>query len=102
MTAVFPGGYGKPRPAVVIQSSRLTELESILLCPLTSDTNTGGPARVHITASSDNNLRADPLIMVDKIVSVSLSRCRERIGALSRDELDQVNQVLAIVVGLTD
>ena len=102
VTAVFAGDYGKPRPAVVVQSNRLGELESILLCPLTSDTNTHGPARVHVPATVDNNLRTDSLIMADKIIAISLSRCRERIGALQPHEVNQLDEALALVIGLAD
>lgn len=31
------GDYGKPRPALVVQSDLLTDLESVVLCPVTSD-----------------------------------------------------------------
>ena len=79
--AVFAGDYGKPRPNVVVQSDQLTDLASILLCPLTSDLKTFGPTRVQVSASEANGLKTDSLIMADKITAVSLSRCRERLGA---------------------
>lgn len=100
VTAGFAGDYGKPRPAAVVQSDRLGHLESILLCPLTSDTNTHGPARVSVSATADNKLKSDSLIMADKITAVSLSRCRERIGSLRPDELEQLDRALALAIGL--
>lgn len=102
VTAVFAGDYGKPRPNVVVQSDGLAGLDSILLCPLTSDLSTFGPARVRIAASDDNGLRSDSLIMVDKITAVSLARCRDRLGSLTPSELEQLNAALALVVGLLD
>lgn len=102
VTAVFAGDYGKPRPNVVVQSDRLAGLESILLCPLTSDVETWGPARVHIQATAMNQLKSDSLIMVDKITAVSLSRCRTRLGALKPNELAELNAVLALAIGLLD
>jgi mRNA interferase MazF len=102
VTAVFAGDYGKPRPNVVVQSDNLVGLESILLCPLTSDLDTSGPARVHVQATALNQLRSDSLVMVDKITAVSLARCRDRLGALQLAELEELNVALALVVGLLD
>ncbi len=102
ITAILAGDYGKARPTVVVQSDRLGNLESVLLCPLTSDLETYGPARVPIPATPANNLRSDSLVMVDKITAVSLSRCRDRLGALKPDELELLDDALALVVGLLD
>lgn len=102
ITAVFAGDYGKPRPNVVIQSDDLAGIESILLCPFTSDLNTFGPARISIPATPANGLKSDSLIMVDKVTALSLARCRDRIGALEQHQLEQLNGVLAMVVGLLD
>jgi mRNA interferase MazF len=102
VTAAFSGDYGKPRPNVVVQSDRLTSLDSILLCPLTSDLETGGPARILVVATKENGLKQDSLIMVDKITAISVSRCRQQLGRLTPSELDTLNEVLTWVVGLTD
>jgi mRNA interferase MazF len=102
ITAVFAGDYGKPRPNVVVQSDSLSGLESILLCPLTSDLSTFGPARVQVSATDSNQLRCDSLIMVDKVTAVSLARCRDLLGTLEPNELEQLNAALALVVGLLD
>lgn len=31
------GSYGKPRPALVIQSDLLSELDNVMICPVTSE-----------------------------------------------------------------
>ncbi|NMH17585.1 type II toxin-antitoxin system PemK/MazF family toxin, partial [Tepidiphilus sp. B18-69] len=36
VTVSLPGDYGKPRPALIVQSDLLSELESVVLCPVTS------------------------------------------------------------------
>jgi mRNA interferase MazF len=102
VTAAFAGDYGKPRPNVVVQSDRLEGLESILLCPLTSDVETSGPVRVHIEATAANQLKTDSLVMVDKITAISLARCRTCLGALQPSELVQLDAALALVIGLLD
>ena len=37
VTVSLPGDYGKPRPALVIQNDLLNELDSLVLCPVSSD-----------------------------------------------------------------
>ena len=36
ITVAVSGNYGKPRPALVIQSDYLTETDSVLVCLLTT------------------------------------------------------------------
>ena len=98
--AVLPGEYGKPRPCLVIQSNRLAKLDSVILCPLTSDLATEGPTRFAVPAGSASGLIVDSLVMVDKITAVSKLRCREPIGALDAAMMQQVDARLALVVGL--
>lgn len=37
VTVSLPGAYGKPRPAVIVQSDYFTEHPSITLLPITSE-----------------------------------------------------------------
>lgn len=36
VTVFLPGDHGKPRPALVVQSDLLADLDSVVLCPITS------------------------------------------------------------------
>jgi mRNA interferase MazF len=98
--AVLPGEYGKPRPCLVIQSDRLAKLDSVILCPLTSDMATDGPTRFVVPAGGEGGLMVESLVMVDKVTAVSRSRCREHIGRLDAAMMQQVDAKLAFVVGL--
>jgi mRNA interferase MazF len=100
--AVLPGEYGKPRPCLVIQSDRLAKLDSVILCPLTSDLATDGPTRFAVPAGGEGGLRLESLVMVDKVTAVSWSRCREHIGTLDAVAMQQIDARLAFVVGLMD
>ena len=49
------GDYGKSRPAVIVQADYLTEyLESITVCPLTSDLLNNVSIRIGIEPSATN------------------------------------------------
>src|SRR3546814_3108323 len=45
------GDYGKPRPALIVQSNLLAELESLVICPITSAVR---DAAFRITVEPDN------------------------------------------------
>jgi mRNA interferase MazF len=100
--AVLPGEYGKPRPCLVIQTDRLAKLDSVILCPLTSDMVTDGPTRFAVPAGGEGGLVVESLVMVDKVTAVSRSRCREYIGRLDAAMMQQIDARLAFVIGLMD
>jgi mRNA interferase MazF len=97
---VLPDEYGKPSPCLVIQSDRLAKLDSVILCPMTSDLATGGPTHFAVAAGGEGGLVMDSLVMVDKVTAVSRSRCREHIGRLDAAMMQQIDARLAFVVGL--
>src|SRR4051812_49739125 len=77
VTVAVSGDYGKPRPAVVIQSERLAATDSLLVCPLTSTQRDAPLYRLAVAPDAENGLRRASDIMVDKITAVR----RARIGA---------------------
>jgi mRNA interferase MazF len=80
------GDYGKPRPAVVIQSDRFNETHaSFLVCPMTS-TLVGAPIfRVRVSASDRNGLRQTSDIMADKIYTIRREKAgRRSVGLIQR------------------
>jgi mRNA interferase MazF len=71
------GDYGKPRPAVVVQTDAFPETHpSIVICQMTSDVVDAPDFRVTIEPNEKNGLRIRSQVMADKPVTVR----RERIG----------------------
>jgi mRNA interferase MazF len=99
-----PGDYGKPRPAVVVQSNHLTQagLESVVVCLLTSQTGTAPAFRVELEPTADNGLKVQSQIMVEKLLTVRVSRIARIIGRLDDERLLQLNRTLAFVLGLAE
>ena len=97
-----PGDYGKPRPAVVIQSNHLTEagLDSLILCLITSHLEKAPTFRVNVEPNAENGLSARSQIMVDKLLTVRIARVGEVAGKLDDETLLRLNRTLAFVVGL--
>ena len=57
MTVALPGAYGKPRPALVIQSDLFDEHPSVTILPVTSELRTTPLFRIDV-APSEASLRA--------------------------------------------
>lgn len=97
-----PGEYGKPRPAVVVQSNALIEekLQSVIVC-LLSGTLVDAPLfRLDLNPDPSNGLDKPSQIMVDKLLTVPRTKITLVIGHLSDEEMVRLNRTLAFVVGL--
>ena len=57
VTVVLPGAYGKPRPAVVVQSDRYEAMESVTFLPMTSEILPKQVFRITIAPTAENGLR---------------------------------------------
>ncbi|MEI6790323.1 MAG: type II toxin-antitoxin system PemK/MazF family toxin [Myxococcaceae bacterium] len=98
---VSQGDYGKPRPAIVLQSDLFNETHaSITVCPITSDINDASLFRVTIEQAPNNGLQNRSQIMIDKIVTIPREKIRQVIGKVSAKELTLIQQALNCWLGL--
>ncbi len=99
--AVARGDYGKPRPALIVQSDLFnTTHASVLVCLLTTDLIDAPLFRLPLLPTPANGLREPSQIMVDKLLALSRDRIRERIGAADDETLLSLNRALALMLGL--
>ena len=64
------GDYGKPRPALVIQSDLFVSHPSVTILPITSDLRDTPLFRIDIPAMEESGLKTKSQVMVDKIVTM--------------------------------
>ena len=100
VTVATPGDYGKPRPALVIQSDLLEEMPSVTLCLVTSTLRDAPIFRITVDPSPDNGLRRLSQVQVDTVVTVKRERVGGTIGRLDDATMLKVNRSLAVVLGL--
>ncbi len=93
-----PGEFGKPRPALIIQSDLPSEYVSYL--PLTSDLLKVSGVRIPSPPSPSNGLRLPSEVMVDMIQTSSTSRFHQVIGAVDAEVLVLVEAALSLHLGL--
>src|SRR3974377_413642 len=83
-----PGDYGKPRPAVVVQSNLFNLIHnSVVVCPITSELIDAPLFRIAIQPTPANGLRKPSQVMVDKLIPMRRDRITKRAGALTLNEV---------------
>jgi len=100
VTVAAPGDFGKPRPALVIQSDLFDALPSVTLCLITSTLRDTPIFRITVDPSPANGLQRVSQIQVDKILTVARERIGSVIGRLDDATLLKVNRSLAVFVGI--
>jgi mRNA interferase MazF len=95
------GDYGKPRPALVVQSDLFNDTHaSITLAPVTSTIVDTPLFRVTVEPSRRNGLRLVSQIMIDKVTTVRRQRLGQTIGRLEEDVMLRVSRALALWFGI--
>lgn len=95
------GDYGKPRPAVVVQSDLFNDAHaSISVVPVTTTLVDAPLFRLTVEASSTNGLQTLSQLMVDKLTAVRRDRIDRAVGRVDDDLMLRVNRALALWLGL--
>jgi mRNA interferase MazF len=103
VTVAATGDYGKPRPAVIVQTDALPAAHaSVVVCQMTSECSDAADFRLTIDPTAKNGLRVRSQVMVDKPVTIRRDRVGRVIGHLDDKDVARLNIALAFVIGLAD
>lgn len=103
VTVAATGDYGKPRPAVIVQTDALpAEHASVVVCQMTSECSGEPDFRVTIEPTEKNGLRVRSQVMADKPVTIRRERIGRHVGSLDDHDIARLNIALAFVMGLAD
>jgi mRNA interferase MazF len=100
VTVAFPGDYGKPRPALIVQSDAFSEMASVTVLPLTSDLRPAPLVRITIEPSRRNGLARRSQIMIDKAATVQRTKVGARIGRIEPEIMRASEAALGRFLGL--
>jgi mRNA interferase MazF len=101
ITVAVSGDFGKPRPAVIVQSDVLSKSSiSFIICQLTTDLADLPEFRLTLEPSEGNGLRIRSQIMVDRPTTVRKGRVGRKIGELSPSDIGRLNRALSAALGL--
>jgi mRNA interferase MazF len=103
VTVAAAGDYGKPRPAVIVQTDAFPETHgSVVVCQMTSELSDAPDFRITVEPSDTSGVRVRSQIMADKPVTVRRERIGRTIGRLRDEDVRRLNIALAFVMGLAD
>jgi mRNA interferase MazF len=98
---VAPSGeFGKPRPALIIQSDSASPTGYFTYLPITSHLLRVPDVRIPVTPNIHNGLRLPSEIMVDMIQTSSLAKFDQTIGTIDAHTLQLVEASLSLHLGL--
>lgn len=100
MTIALPGDYGKPRPALVVQSDLFDALSSVTILPVTSTVRAAPLLRITIKPTERNALRRESQVMVDNVQTVPREKVGAPFGRLGDDSMLAVDRALAVFLGI--
>lgn len=94
------GDYGKPRPALIIQSDLFAETGSVTVLPLTSHLIDASIIRVLVEPTGQNGLIKASHIMVDKLYTTPRDKVGSIVGHIDAKIMLEVERSLAVFVGI--
>ncbi len=100
VTVAVSGDYGKPRPALVIQSDAFAALPSVTVLRLSSEIVPAHLVRITVEPSVENGLRSTSQIMVDKATSIPREKVGRTFGRLDDTSMRAVDRALMSFLGL--
>ena len=100
VTVALPGDFGKPRPALVVQSDLFSNHATVTVLPVTSTPVETPLFRLPVDPTPDNGLREPSFVMVDKTMSIRTEKLGAAFGRLGRADMTRVNRALALFLGI--
>ncbi len=95
--SVAAGDYGKPRPALIVQSDLFNATHaSLTICPVTSTLVDAPLFRIAVKASRATGLVRSSQVMVDKVQTLRRDRIGKRIGRLGPAQMQAVESSLRL------
>jgi mRNA interferase MazF len=99
VTVALQGDFGKPRPALVIQSDLFDAHPSVTILPVTDELREAPLFRVAMEPSELNGISKTSQVMVDKPQTIARDKIGEVFGRLDDETLLTVNRALAVFLG---
>ena len=92
-----PGDYGKPRPAVVVQSDLFNGTHSsVAVCLITTHLQDAPLFRIPLPAGRMTGLKLESQVMVDKVIAIPRNKITGRAGALAAGPLKEIDNALRL------
>ena len=97
-----PGDYGKPRPALIVQTDLFLEHPSLTICLLTSHIKQTPLFRYSLDPDADNGLSTISQVQIDKVMTIPREKIGAAIGRLPDKQMSEITKLLALWIGIAD
>lgn len=102
VTISLQGDFGKPRPALVVQSDQFNEHASVTVLPVTGTVVAAPLLRVTVQPDARNGLQKPSQVMVDKAMTVKRDKVGPAFGRIGEDALVEIERCLALFLGIAN
>jgi len=99
VTVAMSGDFGKPRPALVIQSDHFDATATVTVLLISATLVDAPLIRLAVEPSPENGLRKPSQVMIDKAMTVRRDRVGAPFGRLEDDTMVAVNRSLVLFLG---
>jgi mRNA interferase MazF len=100
VTIALQGDFGKPRPALIVQSDHFDAHPTVTVLLISSALVEAPLIRVTVEPDESNGLRTPSQIMVDKAMTVMRGKVGPAFGRLGGDRMLEVERRLALFLGI--
>ncbi len=101
MVVSLSGDYGKPRPALIVQSDLFNETHaSVTLAPVTSSIVDAPLFRLTLEPAAGTGLRSVSQIMIDKVTTLKRDKIGKIVGRVDDETMLRVHRAIALWFGL--
>jgi mRNA interferase MazF len=100
VTVAMQGDFGKPRPALVIQSDQFSEHTTVTVLPVTSTLVAAPLLRVTVQPTPESGLQKPSQVMVDKAMTMKRDKVGPAFGRIDADVLVEIERCLAVFLGI--
>lgn len=102
VTVALQGDYGKPRPALVMQSNLYDGTASVTVLLVTSAIDEASLLRHTLEPNPKNGLRLRSQVQIDRTMSPPRSKIGSTIGHLDDEEMVPISRLLALFLGIAN
>lgn len=100
VTIAMQGDFGKPRPALVIQSDHFSEHGTVSVLLISSTLVDVPLLRVTIQPNANIGLQKPSQIMIDKVMTVRRDKLGAAFGSAGDSAMLEVGRCLAVFLGI--
>ena len=100
VTIAIQGDFGKPRPALVIQSDQFSAHATVTVLLVSGALVNAPLLRVTVQPGEKNGLQKPSQVMIDKAMTVKRDKLGKTFGAAGDEAMLEVGRCLAVFLGI--